>query len=104
MDKNDLLKFCRFYKGERVCPFRDNRAHFWDLEKSWVQAYENKQDDFLDECIDDYTRLGLTKFEWDDDIPVSLKALLFHRYCKSAYSMMDAIEPFKEWYLNEYRK
>lgn len=102
--KSKYLQFCRYYKGEKVCPFTDERLSFWDLEKSWISAYENGQNDFLDECIDEYTSIGLATFEWDDDVPVSLKALLFHRYCKNSYSMMDAINPFKDWYVNKYRK
>lgn len=38
MYKNDLQSFCRFYKGETVCPFKDgDKQMFWLCEKWWTE-------------------------------------------------------------------
>lgn len=37
--KKELLKMCRFYKGEEEeeCPYKDPKdVHFWKYEKIWV--------------------------------------------------------------------
>ena len=42
MEKNDLIKFCRYYKGEDVCPFLNDliiRRIAWEVEKTWVDEY-----------------------------------------------------------------
>ena len=38
MYKNALQSFCRFYKGETVCPFKDGyKQMFWLCEKWWTE-------------------------------------------------------------------
>lgn len=40
MTREELIKQCRYYKGEEECPFKhdDNKARFWFGELQWVRA------------------------------------------------------------------
>ena len=100
MGKEELLKFCRYYKGENDCPFDDsNMSAIWFYERAWVEdIFYNRYDDKL---IDEYVCVGLGLFSQFDKVPVTLKALLFNRYAKGCQSLVDAVEPFKLFY-NKY--
>ena len=105
MERNDLLHHCRYYKGEKENPHPEgNEALFWDYERIWVDAMM-KDSDLLPEYIEEYIGIGLRNFEKADDTPTSLKALLFNRFCHwNSGSMIDCLEPFKEFYLKDYIK
>ena len=105
MKKKDLLKYCRYYKGEQKNPFEgieQNKAMLCFYESCWLNIYFTRGQDAFKEYISTYTRIGLITFEASDNIPVSYKALLFNRYAKSSYSMANAVEPFKEFYKKYY--
>lgn len=52
-----------------------------------------------------YIDAGLISFEQMDDTPVTLKALLFNRFCHHAdLSLIDGAEAFKTFYVHEYAK
>ena len=40
MEREELLKYCRYYKGEEACPFEndDDKCRFWFGELQWVKA------------------------------------------------------------------
>ncbi len=40
MKKEDLIKLCRYYKGEKECPFHDGRHIWWKLELYAVNAQD----------------------------------------------------------------
>ncbi|MCD7721306.1 MAG: hypothetical protein LUI09_03660 [Prevotellaceae bacterium] len=46
MTKEELLKYCRYYKGEEKCPFKegDNRGFFWYAEKDYLKMAERGED------------------------------------------------------------
>lgn len=102
MKKDDLLRFCRYYRGESRNPFTNDgtRALLWDYERSWVSD-NLKEGDFSD-YLNDYIAVGLQDFSKYDDTPVTLKAVLFNRYAKTAYTMQDAVPGFKEFYQKYY--
>lgn len=103
MKEKELLKFCRYYNGEEDSPFEEqNKSMLWFYERVWVFEMLNNSDNLLG-CIDKYIRLGLGLFEQFDDIPLSLKALLFNRYAKGSQSLADAVEPFKDFYKKFYK-
>jgi len=108
MKKEDLLHHCRFYKGEKTNPNPEgNSALFWDYERVWIQEMTkpSMQSDFISDCISEYVGIGLGDFEKTDDTPLSLKAVLFNRYCHwNSGSTLDCVEPFKEFYINDYIK
>ena len=108
--KEDLIPFCRYYKGENECPYKEgNSVLFWGWEKKWIvfslSAYSDEQEDLLGTMIDEYVAVGLRKFNQLDGTPVSLKALLFNRYLHhSDLPMKDGVETFKIFYINIYQK
>lgn len=112
MDKKSYLQFCRYYKGEENNPYEgkdENKAMLWFYERAWVLEMQEvnadkKQvkDHISFTYVNEYLGCGLAEFEQFDNIPTSLKALLFNRYAKSSYSMKDAIEPFKKFYKKYY--
>ena len=102
MNKKDLLKFCRYYKGEEHNPFRDqNKSMLWFYERAWIYDMLNDNNS-LSSTIDDYIRVGLGLFEQFDKIPLTLKALLFNRYAMTSNSIEEAVEPFKRFYKEYY--
>ncbi len=38
MTREELIKYCRYYKGEEDCPFErnTNKSRFWHMEKNYV--------------------------------------------------------------------
>lgn len=76
----ELIKHCRYYKGEEKNPFKDYRFPLWTLEKAWIE-----------EVIKDDTSVSLINYcnEFktacpdlanDNIIPMSLKAIIHNRY------------------------
>lgn len=104
MEKKDLIQFCRYYKGEKENPYNEqDKALLWDYERIWISYnFSDNGRDVLAKYLEDYVGIGLSLFEIHDDIPVSLKALLFNRYAKYSYSLIDAVEPFKKFYKQMY--
>ena len=108
MKIEDLLKHCRYYHGEKKNPYEgkdQNKAMLWEYEEIWMHEYHRDTPacDFFDEMLDEYDAAGLSDFRADDGVPVTLKALLFNRYAKTANSMADAVEPFKKFYEKYYQ-
>lgn len=100
MKENDLLQYCRYYKGQKENPYKEqNDRLFWEYEKYWINAMLNKSETQLSEYINDYLREGYKDFEKFDDTPMTLKALLLNRF--------DHWMPggnFKEFYKKQYYK
>lgn len=104
MNRNDYLKFCRYYHGEKECPYKGDKALFWGYELAWIEMSLSK-DDALGNMLEEYIRAGLGQFEMQDDTPATLKAVLFNRFCHwRSGSMLENAEPFKEFYISEYAK
>lgn len=107
MNKKDLLQFCRYYKGEASNPYDgkdQDKAMLWDYERFWIeQNFSESGRNILADYLDEYASIGLSLFEMRDDTPATLKALLFNRYAKSAYSMADAVDGFKKFYQKYYK-
>lgn len=102
--RNDLLKVCKYYKGEDKCPSR-TKEMFWDYERLWVELRMNEDSDELFEFTQDYNNAGLIDFELNDGVPGTLKAFLFNRFCHwNSGTMLECVEPFKEFYETEYIK
>lgn len=98
---NDLLKFCRYFKGENEKPFdgrNQNKGMFWEYERYWVLESSKRKPNFSD-MLTEYLNNDLLNFSFSDGVPTTLKSLLFNRYQK--WNMSGA-EGFKDFYLNEY--
>lgn len=94
----------KYYKGEQTNPYEgkdQNKAMLWFYECIYKRM--EKQENSLSMEISDYIQSGLGEFEQYDDVPLTLKALLFNRYAKGAQSLADAVEPFKKFYLKYYK-
>lgn len=107
--QNALLDECRYYKGENDNPYDgidQNKAMLWFYESCWVhdtsRAQKQRSGDVYGEYESEYIACGLERFNENDGVSISLKALLFNRYARTVYSMADAVEPFKVFYLKYY--
>lgn len=98
---NQFVKQCRYYTGEKENPFQEGiKSLLWDYEKKWVEFNQNPNDEsFLEEIISEYQTIGLTKFNEDDGVPMTLKALLLNRYM---YWNDGNVDHFKQWYKENY--
>lgn len=110
MDRNDCIKHCRYYTGSAENTFSGNESFFWFWENKWVEfsevAYSSNSDsEPLHIMINEYIDAGLISFEQMGDTPITLKALLFNRFCHHAdLSLIDGAEAFKTFYAHEYAK
>lgn len=81
-NKNDLLQFCRYYKGEKEFPSSLSRTSdmaflFWEAEQKYV---ENDDVDFEANVVQQYFDAGLAGAALD--LPLFLSACLFVVYNK----------------------
>lgn len=96
------LQHCRYYTGN------DNKAEseqigvLYDYERIWAQFIlrGGVEPDFV-RMIGEYMCYGLLWFNEHDKAPISLKAVLFNRYCHWNYGGADE---FKYWFVNTYSK
>jgi hypothetical protein len=104
---NELLRYCRYYKGEDDAPSEINQsedASLWSYEKLWVEREELHGENSCN--IIEYARYGLENFNKEDGVPMTLKALLFNRHSHWAggYGKDEEMTAFKEWYNSFYLK
>lgn len=74
-------------------------------EKWWTEQTELASDagcERIAPILKEYTNAGLSNFEMYDGVPITLKAVLFNRYCK--YAERTDIEGFKDLYQSTYIK
>lgn len=96
------LKYCRYYRENENKAESEQIGVFYDYELVWVQFIlrGGVEPDFV-EMISEYIYNGLMLFSNYDKAPISLKALLFNRFCHWSYGGADE---FKHWFLNTYAK
>ncbi|MBK8884491.1 MAG: hypothetical protein IPN67_19685 [Bacteroidales bacterium] len=90
----------KYFKGEKKCPKALTKAGkelFWLYEMKWVE-FDGDYDGF-----GEYEGNGLSDFEKDDGVPLTLKRLLFNRYMHWSGYGPESIPDFKEWYIRSYR-
>lgn len=99
--EKDLIKFCRYYNGENEPPkdFDADKSTLWKIERYWVENSANKSSS-LGDNLDEYLDAGLREFSQFDEIPATLKALLFNRFTQ--YNERVDVEAFKFWYKTYY--
>lgn len=112
--RSQIIERCHYYKGEEKAP-EGVDGLFWDYEKHWVDTIErefinNEPTGELWSWIAQYRSDGLYNFRLTssqlyhlghDETPLSLKALLYNRYCQLYTSTPDE---FKKWYKASYCK
>ena len=99
MEKNELIKSCRYYKGEDHNPYENgDEAAFWEYERTWVDMML-AESDALVRSWDEYSASGLADFEKHDGVPALLKALLYSRF---VYWLTGTASEFKNFYKHRY--
>ncbi|MDD6688062.1 hypothetical protein, partial [Sodaliphilus pleomorphus] len=78
MKREDAVKLCRYYHGEKECKLKEQTdIMFWEYERVWVDETLKENDtSFFSEMLSLYIVIGLKDFEKFDDTPITLKALL----------------------------
>lgn len=107
MNKNPLLKSCRFYRGEPLNPYDgkdQNKAMMWSYEQMWVRKAECGMSPADSETLEGYEAYGLKTFCSDDGVPISLKAFLFNRFMhwQGGNGLDVDRDAFKKFYLKYY--
>lgn len=95
LSETTLLKFCRYYKG----PGTENDNLMTEYEHRWIQdvlEHNLKATEYVEPS--DLHELEI--FNPGDGVPLTLKALLFNRWCH--WSSYATINQFKHWYLKSY--
>ncbi len=98
MNKEDLIKLCRYYKGEKENPYEGDKGMFWYIERGYVDM-RVVEDKALADCGSEYMRQGLLDFEEFDGTPLLLKALLYNRF---EYWLQGSVKEFKKFYKESY--
>lgn len=87
------LKHC-FYYGKNVP--EDCGAHMGHMyEESWF-GFHFERDDFLISATLNYIRDGLGDFCANDGVPISMKAILYNRFCYWGWG--ETPNTFRSWY------
>ena len=89
-----LLDFDSYYKGEESFPGDDNDYPCWINERIWVKLLSSWN--FKHGSMNEYIHHGLEDFSSGDGVPMTLKVILFNRFC-------GKLEEFREWYLTFYK-
>lgn len=105
MTTEDLVKHCRYYKGQEKCPSSTDSL-FWNYERIWVEYTLKAEDENTFEAqelkalLKLYKDAHLENFQEDDGVPITLKAFLLNRY----EHWTDSSDGFEEWYLKKYKR
>ena len=94
-----MMQFFRYFKNENENPFEgkdQDKAMLWFYERCYAFMCDDKDQ------IEEY-RGYVKDFREDDGVPEGFKALLFNRFMKTAYSVVDEIPAFKSFYEKYYR-
>ena len=88
MNRDELLKHCRYYKGEDKCPFDDDdMAWFWSIESRYVR----RNGELNKDVGDYYLVLGGQTYP---DIPFNLLIDMVAVWGKYAYNLKDCLPQF----------
>lgn len=102
MKNDDYIKFCRYYKGEKVNPFPPSLLFWvWEFERKWVEeelkaSIKEEATDHLDYLLTEYRMAGLFDFQSGDGIPMSLRASIYALYLKG--NELPTKEEFSKFY------
>ena len=95
--KEELIKKCRYYKGEEESPYEgvdQDKDMLWFYESHWVMSGTSE------DMVSDYHRLHISTD--NISIPTSLKALLFNRFAKGYQSTQEAKIAFPSFLARHY--
>ena len=107
MEKEELLKQCKYYKGEEKCPV-DVKAYMWNYEMFWFRSIVENKDAFKNEIKEmnlyfaQSPSIERESKELLSHISASLLSVLFNRYMHWLGSA--ELSNFVGWVKNEYLK
>lgn len=104
MTREELIKDCKYYKGEIKAPVFDdqNKNMLWFYEQYWVQELINNPKSFKD-MGDEYETYPTELIDKDEKVPYTLKTLLLNRYCKGSMGTKeDDAKSFNEFLQHYY--
>ena len=103
MKREDAISFCRYYRGEKESPenLSDAEANVWKIESYWVDMVTSDDDEVFRTILNQYLSANLRLFCRTDNVPITLKALLYNRYLQYNEGMGN-IDEFKKWYEENY--
>lgn len=97
--RDELLTSCRYYKGEKENPYKDgNKALFWEYEKKWLDMFLDESQTLI-KYRDEYVKDGLLDFESKDNVPTTLKSILYNRFL---YWSEGSPDEFRKFYKEQY--
>jgi hypothetical protein len=101
--EQELKSKCRYFDGMPKPPetMGQNEQALWWYERKWV--FESMRGNTFKQYLNEYKAAGLVEFCNKDGVPIELKALLFERYSKGAYSLQQAATSFKDFYKQYYK-
>lgn len=102
----NLIEACHFY-GRDYDPNDSNMKQLAFYEEWWVRrklerSIDEEVNALFANYIEEYLMVGLGDFQATDDVPLTLKAVLFNRYAKGEYSLRSAVAGFKDFYQKYY--
>ena len=100
MTREELIGFCRYYKGEKENPFSISPVwYIWNIEKEWVDKMmiNNAECQDLSLAMNHYVSYGFKDFEKNDHIPITLKSMLLSLLEKWTEGMVTD-KDFREFY------
>ena len=105
MNSNELLIYCKYYKGEQSNPFGgdEERTLLWECERYWAHAGEMNQVEVLKVYLQELMTAGMVILSIEDEVPITLKAVLYHNFCQRCGLLYaEGGEQFKAFYLSKY--
>ena len=91
-----LLPFCRHYDPDRP---EEEQSLMGSYEQKWMEFMKTDME-YVSRLVANYIEQGLEDFNVLDGTPMSLKAILFGRYCY--WEPYWTIDDFKDWYKSQY--
>ena len=97
--ENNLFKYCRYYNGERECPFKSNLEYgYWVIESTWVEHFGNQTDAIANSIIR-FCNSPFHDITKNDGTPISLAAAILAYFEKKTEGMYREDE-FLRYYEN----
>ena len=96
------FKYCRYYKGERECPFKSGPEYgYWVIENAWIEHSANQTDSIANSIIR-FCNSPFYDINKNDEVPTSLAAAILDYYEKKTEGMYHE-DDFLRYYEN-YKK
>lgn len=98
MEKTEILKHCRYYKGEDENPFKSGAPRtFWQIEKIWDFLITDSYREGA--LVNEFLAMNPSGYKEIESIPMSLKAIMYDQYCHW-YATDDGFEDWLFAYLD----